>query len=277
MILAGIVTYNPDIQRLCENINACKKQVDKILIVDNFSLNINEIIKIIDNQIEIIFNNENRGIAYGLNQIHHYALSNNYEWFLTLDQDSVIYDELISKYNNYVISEKKKIGILTCIIRDRNDNRISAFDFDSREVTMCITSGSYCNTQALNNVGGFDTDLFIDMVDLDICTKLTRSGYVILQLNYIGLLHELGKCKNYKMFGQSFTIFNETALRWYYISRNMVYLDKNMKIRCKKKWFIYLFKIFFFENEKIPKIKNYVWGFIDGKLGNMGKCQRKIL
>ena len=43
MYCAGIVTYNPDITRLVENINAIYNQVDNVIIVDNNSKNIAEI------------------------------------------------------------------------------------------------------------------------------------------------------------------------------------------------------------------------------------------
>ena len=42
-VIAGIVTYNPDINRLCKNLDAIKNQVSCIVIVDNASINIEEI------------------------------------------------------------------------------------------------------------------------------------------------------------------------------------------------------------------------------------------
>ena len=44
---AGIVTYNPEIERLQENLKAASKQVDFVLIYDNASKNIDEIEKVI--------------------------------------------------------------------------------------------------------------------------------------------------------------------------------------------------------------------------------------
>ena len=47
-ILCGIITYNPSIQRLTENIEAVINQTDHVLIFDNGSMNssqINECIK----------------------------------------------------------------------------------------------------------------------------------------------------------------------------------------------------------------------------------------
>ena len=43
--LAGIVTFNPDIERLNENISAIINQVDKVVVVDNGSENADDIKK----------------------------------------------------------------------------------------------------------------------------------------------------------------------------------------------------------------------------------------
>ena len=39
---AGIVTYNPNMKRLIENVNAILPQVEQVILVDNGSANINE-------------------------------------------------------------------------------------------------------------------------------------------------------------------------------------------------------------------------------------------
>ena len=43
-VMVGIVLYNPDIKRLIKNINTCLKQVNKILLIDNASRNIAEVL-----------------------------------------------------------------------------------------------------------------------------------------------------------------------------------------------------------------------------------------
>ena len=55
-VLAGIVTYNPDIKRLNENIIALLKQVKHVYIVDNGSHNILEIENLITSYKNIIIN-----------------------------------------------------------------------------------------------------------------------------------------------------------------------------------------------------------------------------
>ena len=49
-VYAGIVTYNPKIERLIENINSIYPQVDKVIVYDNGSENIEDI-KLLKNSI----------------------------------------------------------------------------------------------------------------------------------------------------------------------------------------------------------------------------------
>lgn len=47
--IAGIVLFNPEIDRLVDNIEAIYKQVDKLLLVDNDSKNIEDVEKLAAN------------------------------------------------------------------------------------------------------------------------------------------------------------------------------------------------------------------------------------
>lgn len=126
-VVAGIVLFNPDLQRLNENINAVKNQVEQIIFFDNGSQNWNEIKKFfkkndLENNIKVLRSKNNKGIAYALNMIAVYAMNNGYEWLLTLDQDTVIKKDLITKYSSF--TNLKNIGQLSCAYKDRNSNKI---------------------------------------------------------------------------------------------------------------------------------------------------------
>ena len=118
-ILTGIVTFNPHLKRLNENIDAIINQDTDILIFDNGSDNRDEIKALAElKKCKIICSKKNNGIAYGLSIIMSYAKKYHYDWVLTLDQDSVASLNLITEYKKYI--NDPKIGALTCIIRDRN-------------------------------------------------------------------------------------------------------------------------------------------------------------
>ena len=266
-ILAGITLYNPDINRLKENINAIYKQVDKLIFINNDSKNRTQIEKmlndlIVSNKIsnslfEIIDNKKNEGVAYALNEMLDYASENGYDWFLTLDQDSVSKPELIEKYKKYI--SQKDVAMMTCIIKDRNFVAENKMDDEYTYVNRCITSAALNNTKIIKELGGFDNELFIDSVDFDICATIIENGYKILKVNYEGILHEVGHTKTVKIFGKTEYIYNHSPFRTYYVIRNAIIMNykheslntlKN-KLRVIKREII----IVLFQKNKIENIK----------------------
>lgn len=118
-IIAGIVLFNPDIKRLIENVNAVSSQVDEIIFFDNNSINLNEIEAFVKRKnYQLIKSNKNYGIAHALNELGKAAYYKKADWFLTLDQDTVINLHLIEEYKKYM--NLPRIGQLCCIFKDRN-------------------------------------------------------------------------------------------------------------------------------------------------------------
>ena len=66
---AGIVTFNPELQRLNNNIDAFCNSVKRIVVVDNASDNSAEIEKLVAkyNNVELIKNVQNMGVGFDLN------------------------------------------------------------------------------------------------------------------------------------------------------------------------------------------------------------------
>ena len=178
--IAGITTYQPDLSRLKMNVEAISLQVDKVLIVDNGSANISEIEQLIhdyDNLI-IINNKENKGIAFAMNIIGEYAYENGYDWFLTLDQDSVCPKNMMKEYSILVDSN---IGIIAPYIKFNErfigqllrNNKSEGDKRDSKqyaeEVLYAVSSGQLINTRIWKEADGFWDYLFIDYVDQEFC------------------------------------------------------------------------------------------------------------
>lgn len=89
-IYAGIVSYNPDLLRLKENISSIQQQVP-VIVFDNGSRNIIAIQKLISDfsEVQLIRSKKNIGIAAALNQLMQWGYENKFDWMLSLDQDSV--------------------------------------------------------------------------------------------------------------------------------------------------------------------------------------------
>lgn len=229
-VMAGIVLYNPDIDRLKENIKCILPQVDTLLLVENGSSDtsyINDLKNI--NKTLIVRNHKSMGIAYALNQILGYGYSHGFKWVLTLDQDSVVSSNMIGVYKDIANDD---IGIIGCWIDDRNYKRDETWGIrqGTFDTDWVITSAAYTNVLAWKNAGGYDTGMFIDWVDWDICEAMRIAGYRIVKTYKTKLVHENGegtylvKVRNHEM-----QVMNRPAFRYYYNFRNQVYLARKYK------------------------------------------------
>lgn len=269
-VLAGIVTFNPDIERFLENINAIYNQVDRLFVVDNGSSNIEEISFLTEqfSGLTIYEFGENRGIAAALNEIGEYAVSEKFDYFLTLDQDSVVLPNLISEYKKYL--ELPNLGLLNCYQKDRNlIGQPEALPENIESLIFVRTSGSLMPTDLFANGIKYDENLFIDKVDYDLNLLLAKSKYKIYQIPFYGLLHELGNMTPHKILGRKVYTFNYSPLRRYYIARNTIILMKKYGINKQSiRWFLIdiidELKILFFENKKWQKTKGVAKGFWAG-------------
>lgn len=263
-VCAGIVTYNPNIERLKENYSHISKQVDFIIICDNGSRNI-ELIKGIrrENRDYLIELEKNQGIAYALNRLCEAAGNAGYQWIITLDQDSVCPENMVKILTKHVSESIAIVG--PRIIYKGNEKYSARPDKEIEDVEWVITSGSLTNTWIWKNLGGFDEKLFIDKVDTDYGIRANRAGYRVRRDNTICLNHELGNMFCRVLFGRTIYVTNHNPMRIYYQCRNTIYLGRkiglpNATIEVGK----IVIKIILYENDKKEKLKNAFRGIRDG-------------
>ncbi len=256
--IVGIVSYNPDIVELSNCVNLVTEFGCEVIIVDNFSENIVDINGLIHNKkcCHLIRNKENLGIAKALNQIFDFANELGYDWVLTLDQDSHLDDDILSKYAG--CDDDKKVGIYCPRVHDLISDVIWPGDSVS-EIDKCITSGSLTSVQSWKDVSGFDEYLFIDEVDNDFCYRLKNAGYKLSIISGAILNHKVGKTRVVYFLGKKIFVRNHSAIRKFYITRNRLYLDKkyhgHIKVSTIIKTVLFMVKTICFENDKINKAK----------------------
>ena len=261
-IIAGIVLFEPKIDRLIANIEAISPQVNCVLIINNGS---NESLsslmgKIHGVNVHTINNSENIGVAAALNQLLEYAESNGFDWALSLDQDSVAPSNMIREYRKDFNSDN--IGLVCPRIDDINNHQMQFIEIGVESTYKeddVITSGSCINVKAAFHIGGFDERLFIDFVDTDFQKRLLLSGYKIVRDNAVVLKHEIGNIKKMRFFGHEIICTNHNALRRYYQVRNRLYFKKKYYgsialIKEMIRLFLGTVKIVLFENNKWDKI-----------------------
>jgi rhamnosyltransferase len=265
----GIVTYNPDIERLEDNIQAISFQVQEIVLFDNGSVNVSDIKSLCHKYpiIRVICNKDNVGIAKALNNIMRYFDEKNYKWVVTLDQDSISPPNLIRELGQYA---EEKIGAVGPFINDVNKPVKPYVNNDKFiECNRIITSGCLTNVKAWKDIDGFDEKMFIDGVDFDFCDRVRKAGYRILQVLSVNLTHEIGHIKTHRFLFWNIAVKNHSAFRKYYIAKNIVYLDwKNNDRYFPIKAVLRVLKqgilVAFFEDDKINKLKAIFRGSRDG-------------
>lgn len=270
-VFTGIITFNPEINRLRENINSIKEQIGEIIIVDNGSINILDIEECCMHypNVNLIKCGRNLGIATALNIAMQTGADKNYEWMLTLDQDSISSSDMVVKlYNTKNVMDK--IAIISPIIVDRNVGLVGHIpNTDYKEVRTCITSGSLVNIHAWKYCGKYDDKMFIDSVDFEFCYRLRKCGFKIIQTNKVKLVHEIGVSQKRKLLLWNVTIYNHSAFRKYYIARNNIYYPRKHKlylhlIRGNLRNTILLFLVLLYENNKKDKFISILKGYRDG-------------
>lgn len=225
--IAGITTFQPQIDRLKKNVDSIYHQVSEVVVVDNNSNNIDDIERVLSafNNVKLIKNSHNEGIAFAMNIIGNYAYNNDYEWFLTLDQDSVCPPNMIETFLELI---EPQIAIIVPFIKfnDRfigqlfrknkeTESTVNSIK-ESEEILYAVSSGQFINTKIWKKAGGFWDYLFIDYVDQELCFHIRKMGYRIVRSNKCVLSHEPGI--TVKVLG--IPTAKQNAIREYYCSRN---------------------------------------------------------
>ncbi|MBB6713519.1 glycosyltransferase [Clostridium gasigenes] len=286
-----IVTYNIGIS-FYKCFNSIYNQVDKVIVVDNGSdKNTIKVLNEIEKEykdITIVYNKENQGIATALNQGIQYAISNNYEWVLTMDNDSEATNNMVNTMKNVYesINLKEREDIISIFpsyiekgyeqyenIKESDSNN---FEFDFVEAE--ITSGNMVKTNVFKDLGLLEEKLFIDLVDVEICLRLLKNNLKMIKVKGAILLHSLGNSTKRKILTKEVAVTNHSALRRYYITRNRLEIWKMYKglecqyLRNSKKDFIKeALTLLLFEKDKISKFKAIRQGVKDYRNNIFGK------
>lgn len=276
-IAALVITFNPDIERLKQNIHSIQSQVDEVLIVDNGSENAVVITSLIERytNIKVLNLHANLGIASALNIGMDTLMCKHYEWVLTLDQDSISPQNMVSSFCRY--KGDGKVGIISPAI-NYSDDEIDIVETQGSavETYACMTSASLTNVKAWHEVGGFDSQYFIDFVDNDFCKRLQLAGYSILIDRSVILQHQLGDTRSFNFIFFTYKYGEHSPLRTYYMVRNNLYFIRKYKktLNVPKEYakVIYIiFNILVFSHNRLKHVKYLLKGWQDYKHNVMGK------
>jgi rhamnosyltransferase len=276
-ICVVIITFNPT-QHVNKLIQSLPVAIKKI-IVDNNSQN--ESAEIVNKlafheNVILIRNAENEGIAKALNQGIEIANEKQYEWVLAFDQDSLptenIFDILIRTYHNY---QKRNLLALIGVNFSANfsksvNDKIKKGEKEIEAETI-ITSGSMLSLAVFRELGPYCEDFFIDCVDLEYCLRLRSRGYKVVISSEVGLIHECGTISTKKILFLKFSSSCHNAFRRYYMARNNMVISKLYFFKfplwvIKKNYFLLksILIMLVVDDNKVKKIQKTFQGIFHG-------------
>lgn len=272
LIYTGIVSFNPDMARLRENIEAVRTQTDTVLVYDNGSANQGEVRGLMESydNVLVLVSDRNKGIASALNALMQWGEDRGYGWMLSLDQDSVCGADYVDRMLPYLHKEPD-IGIAAPVIVDRNVGIVGHNPSQEyAHVNTCITSGAMVNIQKWEETGRYDEHMFIDSVDFEFCYRMRKRGYGVIQVRDVHLLHEIGTARKRRFLFWSVRVSGHSAFRQYYIARNNIYYPKKhhlwlhlIRANIRNLWL--LIKIVLYEDDdRTNKITAVINGWKDG-------------
>lgn len=289
-VCAIIVSYCPG-RDIIDNVAALSPQVTEIVIVDNGSgeksLPFLEHLGLLPG-CSVVYNGQNLGIAAALNIGVRHAVASGYSWIATFDQDSTVSEGFIDRLHAAwdACPFREEVALVAPRYRDRSTEVMSSYASGSgdsvyEEISHTITSGNLVRCGPILEVGLFEESFFMDCVDHEICLRLRRQGYRIIEAQGAILQHGLGNMTLHPMFGRSFKVYNHPPVRRYYNARNRVVIYRRYGIRfpvwvcrdfvnfCRE-----LVGILLFEQDastKAAAICKGIWHGLTGKMGRVAE------
>jgi len=224
-IAAVVVLYRPT-RDVVTNVAAFAGQVDRVFAIDNSETPDTGVVDVLREMpnVEYIPLGDNLGIATALNISARLALERGYLWLLTMDQDSTATPGMVGALLRCVLNEGTKVGLVSPVhYQVRGEPR--AVDRGCHEVLTAMTSGNLVNLAALERVGWFMDDLFIDQVDNEICLRFWRSGLRVLEAGDADLVHRVGDVRRHRFPFPAYSS-NHSPVRRYYIARNRLWVGR---------------------------------------------------
>jgi rhamnosyltransferase len=278
-VLGVVVTYNPG-PDLRQNLAALRSQVDDLLVVDNGSSDQAAVHRTVaETGGRLVANERNLGIAAALNQALDVAVQEGFDWIATFDQDSLCepgaVPRLLALEQRH--PHRERIGVLAMAHRDRAlqrdyHHRVDILQEDQhwRTLRTAITAGSLARVRVLESAGGFDGPLFIDSVDQELCLRLRRRGWLIVEARQVVLVHSIGAAAVHRFLGVPVVCTHHSPVRRYYQVRNMLELARRFAFFDPAWTFKSLFQlaqsavaVALFEEQRGAKLQAMARGVID--------------
>ncbi len=292
-----IVSYNPDLAVLYEEISCIVDQVDKIWLIDNASTqSLAAWVSALawGGKLELVQMLTNLGLGAAQNAGIQLARAAGATHVLILDQDSQPMPDMVDRLlaaSNQLQSAGVPVAAVAPVYEDKKTGTRSGFvtlgwlDYKKQfvtpdqapvEVDFVISSGSLIPMSALNEIGLIDEELFIDHVDTEWCMRALSKGFKLFGVPSARMFHSLGDKRKRVWFLRWRNVPYHSPFRYYYMLRNGVLLRKRDYIPLKwrigevmRSWQMLVFFGFWGEGS-FKRLGMMLRGLVDGYKGVHG-------
>ena len=289
-VCAIVVTYGPDSGFLAR-LNEISPQVGMVVVVDNGSADAERNMLLeaaAEPKINVMFNDENLGLARALNIGIQRAAALQYSWVLLLDQDTRVDRDMVSRLSGIQASfpDPARLAVVGSNYGDIGKRTSGAAGPDPEspgepwdEVEQVITSGSLLSLPAHLAIGPFREEFFIDYIDEEYCLRARANGFRVIRSRRELMSHAIGAPTVHQFLGFRKCTSNHGPDRRYYIARNNTVLLHEFGNFPAGMWALKSLgrclrlckRIALYENMKSRKIAAVMHGWWDGVHGNMGR------
>ena len=190
-ILASIISYN-GFQYLPDCINSCKKSGIDILVIDNHSKDGSIEYLTAEKDINLIKNSLNLGFTKAANQAIEYAINNEFEYLLLLNQDTEYEKEMLTLLIENM-EQDNLIAIVSPIYFNEYSNLEYQFKYNLKDFNIELENNQtpsievpfvnaacwLIDLKKINLIGNFNEIFKNYGSDLDFCNRTIFSGFKI--------------------------------------------------------------------------------------------------
>jgi rhamnosyltransferase len=288
--IAIVVTFNPD-EFVLKNIALFLIEFETVYIVDNSPENR---VSFLTSQFptlsptQVFYHGNQNGLAGALNLGIRNARKNHSDgWLFFFDQDTELKPNFVSAISEVLLSETQTDLWNSVYCSDYDDRRtqVSLPKESLQIVPTAITSGTFLRVEAIERIGPFIDEMFIDSLDHEFCLRARRFGFTIKLIRKQLMYHSLGELQlNQFLWKKNVRTHNHSPFRWYFFTRNFVFsCEENFPLSWK--WILNYGKMILktyakalvYEEQKMRKTNAALLGLWDGNFLVFGRNHRRDL
>lgn len=238
-VVAVVVSYHPDRERLAEMLRTTAAQVDRIVLVDNGSGSPLRELAAAFPSVMLVQLHANVGVGQAQNEGIERARALGAAYVLLMDQDSVPAPDMVLQLRRALersSAEGRPVGAVGPLRVDANGRAavpgftrfeglvsrpvMPAGDAPTVPCDMIIASGTFAPVEVFSQCGAMNAGLFVDKVDTEWCLRVRARGYEIHGVPAAHLMHRLGERTMRMRMGRTGHVSVHQPFRYYYMVRN---------------------------------------------------------